>query len=283
MLAVLISQPTLAGSGGKKRIAILDVKTMGTFDPKAVQGLSMVVTSEAERFPLKVVAGADLSALMGFEQQKQLLGCSDSSCLAELGGALGVDYLLSVQVSEVGDVWLLSATLLDVIKANSIKRVSRKVAQVRDLVEAAQAATYEALEAVAKPDGPPPRPAQPASSATSEAGAPMTTMRKAGIGLAAGGGALLLGGGICGVLAMGKYNDAKSAPDGTTFRNAKSAGQTEALVADILYGVGGAAAITGVVLAIIGGNSGSSSAAQTTGVAIAPSPGGASLVVSGAF
>ena len=38
----------------------------------------------------EVVSGAEIRSLIGFERQKQLLGCKeDSSCIAEMGGALG--------------------------------------------------------------------------------------------------------------------------------------------------------------------------------------------------
>jgi hypothetical protein len=247
----------------------------------------MVVTSEAEKFPIKVVAGADLSALIGFDKQKQMLGCSDSSCLAEIGGALGVDYLLSTEVSEVGGVWLLSTTLLDIGKANSLKRVSKKADKVRDLVELAQQATSEALGALGLP-GPTGAKVEPkpdekpaaATSATATAQSSMTTTRKAGIGLAVAGGALLVGGGVCGILALGKYNEAKATSDPAVFASAKSTGAPQALIADVLYGVGAAAAIAGIVLAVVGGNSGASASPTAT---LAPVNGGAAVVVSGGF
>jgi len=44
---------------------------------------------------LSVRTKGDVTQLLGVERQKQLLGCSDSSCLAELAGGLGVDAVLS--------------------------------------------------------------------------------------------------------------------------------------------------------------------------------------------
>lgn len=46
---------------------------------------------------LDVTTKSQISAVLGFESQRQLLGCGDSSqaCLAELAGALGVDGLIT--------------------------------------------------------------------------------------------------------------------------------------------------------------------------------------------
>src|SRR5262245_60639309 len=45
---------------------------------------------------VSVTTPAQISAVLGVERQKQLLGCSDSSesCSAELAGALGVEALI---------------------------------------------------------------------------------------------------------------------------------------------------------------------------------------------
>jgi hypothetical protein len=42
---------------------------------------------------VRVLAGADIAALLGFERQRQLLGYEESGCLAEIGWALGAHYL----------------------------------------------------------------------------------------------------------------------------------------------------------------------------------------------
>ncbi|MCA9613733.1 MAG: tetratricopeptide repeat protein [Sandaracinus sp.] len=73
-----------------------------------------------------------------------------------------------------------------------------------------------------------------------------------GVGVAAGGGALLVGGAVTGVLALGAANDAETSDDSDADR-----ARTLGLVTDILLGVGAAAAITGVVLLFVldGGDS----------------------------
>lgn len=71
-----------------------------------------------------------------------------------------------------------------------------------------------------------------------------------GIAIAAGGGALLVGGAVTGILALGAAGDATTSEDSDADR-----ARTLGLVTDILLGVGAAAAITGVVLMfVLGGD-----------------------------
>jgi len=131
------------------RIAVLDVQASGAGDRKTVEGLSSLLASEVARRPeLSVVAGSDLRALIGFERQKQLLGCTEASCLTEIAGALGVSYLVSSECSKVGSTWLLSLSLLDAGKAVALKRLTRRAYSDDSLVDEASAAVDELLTAL---------------------------------------------------------------------------------------------------------------------------------------
>lgn len=66
---------------------------------------------------VKVTTAADISTLLGFERQKELLGCAENaqSCIAELANALGVDGLVVGSIGKFGEnfqvnVKTLSAT-----------------------------------------------------------------------------------------------------------------------------------------------------------------------------
>jgi len=143
------------------RIAVLDVQYAGAGDRKTVEGLSALLASEVARRPsLTVIAGADLRALVGFERQKQLLGCSESSCIAELAGALGVAWLVSSEVSKVGSTWLLSLTLLDANKAVAQGRLTRKAWSDDQLVEETSNAVDELLRSLPAAGAPVPRGAE---------------------------------------------------------------------------------------------------------------------------
>lgn len=165
--ALLAASPSPApGAAGKIRVAVLDVRSTGAADPKVVEGLSSLVASEVARRPsLSVIAGADLRTLIGYERQRQLLGCTESSCLAELAGALGAAYLVSSEVSRVGSTWLLSMTLLDAKKALAVNRLTRRVPSDDALVDETTAAVDDLLTPLPGAGTPSPR-ALPATYTT---------------------------------------------------------------------------------------------------------------------
>lgn len=63
---------------------------------------------------VKVTTAADISTLLGFERQKELLGCSENaqSCIAELANALGVDGLVVGSIGKFGDNFQLNIKTL---------------------------------------------------------------------------------------------------------------------------------------------------------------------------
>jgi TolB-like protein len=52
----------------------------------------------------KTITSADIAAVLGFERQKQLLGCTEesSACTAEMAGAMGVDGIVQGSVVRLG-------------------------------------------------------------------------------------------------------------------------------------------------------------------------------------
>ena len=59
----------------------------------------------------RVVAAKELEVVLGMEQQKQLLNCGSDGCLAEIAGALAVQYILSGSVGRLGQEFVLSLRL----------------------------------------------------------------------------------------------------------------------------------------------------------------------------
>jgi hypothetical protein len=118
-------------------IAVLDVVGSGPVDPQQVTGLSGVLAAEvAARPAVRITTSQDIRAVLGYEAERQLLDCDDDSvCLADLAGAMGVQYLLATEVSRVGRLWLLNMSLVDVEDARPIHRVSHRADAEEDLVD----------------------------------------------------------------------------------------------------------------------------------------------------
>jgi len=240
------------------RVAVLDVKTSGGLDADVVLGLSNLVASEAARLPLRVSSGADLRTLLGLEKEKQLLGCSEGSCIAEIAGSLGVDYLLATSVAKVGEVWLFTFNLLDVKKARSLARITEQASDEKGLVALAPEGVARAL--------------QPIASAPASAG------RVAGYVLDGTGAALLAGGAAFGAWSYLTFSQAKSAGSAAQMADLKSQTSTQMVVADVLYAAGAVALGVGLVLTFT-----SPSTRSSVTVGAAPTRGGGGLVVAGGF
>lgn len=86
---VLSAQPVVAVVG----LTPLDVTE------QRADYLTEQLGAELLRQGLVVTTPADLRAVLGLERQRQLLGCEGSSCLAELTGALGAEFVVLGQVA----------------------------------------------------------------------------------------------------------------------------------------------------------------------------------------
>lgn len=83
-----------------------------------------------------VVTRSQVAQLLGFERQKQLMGCSDgTSCTAELAGALGVDFIVTGSFAKLGTGFTVTLKLVDVRTATALASESERVANVDRLFE----------------------------------------------------------------------------------------------------------------------------------------------------
>jgi hypothetical protein len=85
----------------------------------------------------KVLGPSDLNALLAADQLKQSLGCEDVSCLAEIGGALGVRLLLSGTVGILGQGLLVTLSLIDAQTKEVVRRGKSKVSVDENYFDAA--------------------------------------------------------------------------------------------------------------------------------------------------
>jgi len=156
-----LALPAAAGAAGRHSVAMLGVNGGAGFDSKVLGTVEELLLSALEatgRF--EVTSRSDISQLIGFERQKQLLGCTDTTCVAELAGALGVAFVASADLGRLGDVSVLSLKLIDVRRAKVVARVTKDVPTDAALVQAAREAARELAAAVPEPA--PPKPAVPA-------------------------------------------------------------------------------------------------------------------------
>ena len=289
VVALSLATPALAGESNG--VAVLDIQGTG-ISPELLPTLTEILTVEIAEIGLyKVIAGRDIQSMLGFERQKDVLGCTDAACLAEIGGALGVDRIVASHVGMVGSTYVVNIKLINIRQADTEGRVYETVRGESDALiqivktaaqrllgpgsKAAIARGYTAKPAPPRATAdsappavaPPPPPPQP-KVAVVEPPAQVTTTappKRGGIGVMPwvfwGAGAVgIAGGAIFGIKAkseQSKANDMSSPGSQVAAENAPH----DAKTANILLGVGGVLAAGGVLWAVLG--SGSSSDAGT--------------------
>ena len=168
----LMAAPSAAAE--KPGIAVTEVKAVHGIEPSLAQVLNEVLLARLKDSGVfsSVIGGSDIAAMVDMEQQKAALGCDDTNCLAELGGALGVPYLMDSTISKVGGQFVVTLKILAVEEA---KVLARKVAMVADeagLIPSFEKIIPEALAAM--PQNAEPAPAASAAQPAAKA-APKTT------------------------------------------------------------------------------------------------------------
>ena len=296
-LLVILALPAAASAAPKIKVAVTEVKSVQGVQPGTATILSDIIVSEVSRQGFDVISQSDISAMVGFEKQKKMLGCDETSCLAEIGGALGVDYLIAGQVGQIGTRYRVSLLVVDSRKARVAGRAANFCEQNEDALARAAETTVGQLvgsmRAGESKQPPPPaalRAAEPApaaaaipvttsagSTSTSAGGRHMTT----GTWIAWGtGGALILGGTAAIAGAKSKY-DKLQAKQGTqgyldAYNKDASGIRSQAVLGTVLVGAG-------VVAGGVGGWLYWRS--DRTPVALVPTPidGGAGLLAVGRF
>jgi hypothetical protein len=213
------------------KIAVLDVRTVAGVDPALGSYLTQVLAKEvADRTGASPLVSADVTAMLGFERNKRMLGCSeeDTQCLAEITGALGVQEVLACSIAVSGGRYLVSMSLLDARKARPIKRTAQSAPQ--DDEELLKAVRRSAWEIFGGPEPVAPIPAR-------------TPLGRRGWAVITGAGALAFAaaGGILGATAL---SAAKNGDAGTA--------RPRAHIADAFFGAAAICAGVGVYLWISG-------------------------------
>jgi len=97
---------------------------------------SLVTAALAADDRLDVLSSADVRQVMAFEGEKQAVGCADdTSCLAEVAGAMGAGLVVFGQLGALGTQRVLTLNLFDAHEGRSEERVVIKAESVQGLGE----------------------------------------------------------------------------------------------------------------------------------------------------
>ncbi len=161
LIVLLTSLPQVARAN---KVAITEMRTNGVSEQLGRTLTEVLSTETAQRSGLTVVSASDVDAMLGFDQQKQLLGCQDDvACIAEIGGALGVDLLLVSDLGLVGKTYVLNMKLINTSNVKVLNRIYKTATGEPDvLIGIVRASVPELLKPLS---GPPQTEAQTAAAA----------------------------------------------------------------------------------------------------------------------
>lgn len=117
-----------ARNGRGLKIALLPLNALGGVSKETVHLLGDALAGELRRRPgISVLTQEDVGALLGVEKTRQMLGCTDSGCMADLGGALGADRVIHGSMGRVGESLVVNLSALDPAKARTTASVSERL------------------------------------------------------------------------------------------------------------------------------------------------------------
>jgi hypothetical protein len=127
-VSVTCARPVVAKVTRRVKVALLPLSALGGVQRETAQLLAEALAGELRRRPgVSVLTQADVAALLGVEKTRQMLGCTDSGCIAELGGALGADRVVHGSIGRVGGSLVVNLSALDPRKGTTAASVSERL------------------------------------------------------------------------------------------------------------------------------------------------------------
>lgn len=242
-VAALLGANATQPQAERPMLLVLDLAAERGIDDSLVRLLNELLLTEFGRAGrYRVIGGSDIQGMLEVEQQKQLLGCEDSQCLAQIGGALGADFLATSNIGRIGDYFLLNVKILNVTTVQIVERWSEQVEGVENELMVA------VRRSVATVTGQPP-PDMPATTGALATATESTEFRAAPITLWVVGGVGVLAGVFFGL--QSKNHSDKAASTAVTQVEAREevdSSRSSALLSNVGYGIGLVAGVTGLVL-----------------------------------
>lgn len=268
MLGTLVTSLLLAagGSPAPLRVASPGLQVVN-IDAKLGEFYSEHLAQQLKYAGLLVVTSREIASLLGIERQRQLLGCSEGGCMAELANALGVDGIVLGDVALLSGRYQLNLKILATSDGRTVALASSSVGSEGELVEtltaAAKQLTRDASLALGRP--------VPVGVGSESGG----VRRFAWIPLV-GGLAVAAAGAACAIVSQNAHETLRTGAPGASGLSLKTTGETTQVLAVAGLTVGGAALIGAGAMFLFG-------AERPVTVTASVSPDGASVGVMGVF
>lgn len=115
-------------------VSLPALQVVGSFDQGRADSLLDFFGQRLERTGAwKVTTAAQIAQLLGYDRQRQLLGCEASTCIAELSGALGSEALVTGNVGKVGSAYTVNVKLLNAKNGSTLASRSDRISSEDEL------------------------------------------------------------------------------------------------------------------------------------------------------
>jgi hypothetical protein len=109
------------------RVAVRGLVAGGDDERLASVTTDAIVAELRKLTRLSVIGMDEVRALLDLEAEKQLVGCTDESCMAEIVEALGADVLIVGQVQKIGDGRVFGLKRLDARHPEAATQVNQQL------------------------------------------------------------------------------------------------------------------------------------------------------------
>lgn len=120
--SLLLTAAPAAPSAQQTRVLITDLSTQGVAPEVASIATGILSTAVADLGGLVPVTMQDLRTMVELEGNREALGCSVESCLAEVASAMGSRYVIYGEVGQLGSALVVNLNLFDATAAASVAR-----------------------------------------------------------------------------------------------------------------------------------------------------------------
>jgi hypothetical protein len=184
LLALLIAAPAVAQE--RPGVAVLEMEAIVGVDKGVARLVNEILLARIGMSGVfgSVIGSSDIREMINLEQQKNILGCEEEGCIAQLGGALGVPLMIVPSLGKLGDDYLITLKITDVDEA---KVLVRQILIIPDERSMAKGMAWVVKAALANYQGRRPPPEPKFQRAKSSGWTPPPWFRPAGMGLLAAG------------------------------------------------------------------------------------------------
>jgi len=114
IVAAGIFSSAAVGAAEAPTLIVFDLVPEKGVERGAANLLTEIVINEVSRLGRYTVIGQkDLDKMINWEQNKQLKGCTDTSCLVQIAGAMGASFYMEGSLGVMGDQFVVTLKLMD--------------------------------------------------------------------------------------------------------------------------------------------------------------------------